>query len=103
MRTIDEFMKDHINELYQNSPYRFEIMSDPTYKPIAPKDLEIYTGFHASAIYSFEKDDAYACGIRANHFVVEEGYSEYADGLWYVVTANHKGIRMSAMFVVGGK
>lgn len=44
-----------------------------------------------------EKDDDYYCGIRANHFVVEVGYSETRTGLVYLATANHKGIRCVTM------
>jgi len=41
-------------------------------------------------------NDEYFCGMRANHFAIEFGYSEYDElGLNYIlISANHKGIRL---------
>ena len=38
-------------------------------------------------------NDDYFCGIRANHFVIEFGQSEYYEGDLVLITANHKGTR----------
>lgn len=56
--------------------------------------------FHAENIYTVEKNDEYFCGIRANHFVVEEGWSEYGDGIYYLISANHKGARAHTLLKV---
>ena len=44
-----------------------------------------------------KKDDDYFCGIRADHFVIEVGFSEHRQGLIYLITANHKGNRCVTM------
>lgn len=57
--------------------------------------------FHPSKVTTVKKADDYFCGIRANHFVVEEGFSENVDGIVYLITANHKGNRVMTMIEMG--
>ncbi|WP_415429718.1 hypothetical protein ACMVYQ_05855 [Staphylococcus capitis] len=55
-----------------------------------------YESFHCKEVYMVEKNDSRFCGIRANHFVVEVGYSEEDWGEDYnvfIITGNHKGSR----------
>lgn len=64
--------------------------------------------FHAQAVTMVILDDDYLCGMRADHFVVELGYSEnddYTDDwkpthVYFLVSANHKGMRMTTLFRV---
>lgn len=65
--------------------------------------------FHAEKVHMLEAEDGYLFGIRAHHFVVEEGSSEdhyrgdeeegYQRRKSIVVSANHKGIRIQKYFV----
>lgn len=50
------------------------------------------------ATISFHLDDEYFCGIRANHFLVEYGYTEASEANYFVVTGNHKGYRQTVYF-----
>ncbi|MBX8938509.1 hypothetical protein [Enterococcus gilvus] len=59
----------------------------------------LFSTFHATEISIHTEEDDYFAGIRADHFVIEEGWSE-AEGFVpgkaiVIVTANHKGIRTS--------
>ncbi len=64
--------------------------------------------FHAKAVVMVEQNDDYLCGMRANHFVVEIGTSERdydetkEEGayVYFLVSANHKGMRMTTLFRV---
>lgn len=67
------------------------------YEDIYQEDIDELMLFHAKKVFMVEKDDEYYCGIRANHFVIEVGYSEMRAGLIYLVTANHKGNRCVTM------
>lgn len=69
-----------------------------------------YSSFHATEIYEHTEDDDYFAGIRANHFVIEIGYVEYApkgttsysveEPNFILVTANHKGTRISKLLEI---
>lgn len=61
------------------------------------QDIEVLNAFHAQKVEIIERNDDYLCGIRADHFVVETGYSELSDGVIYLISANHKGIRLVTM------
>ncbi|WP_455020050.1 hypothetical protein [Neisseria sicca] len=56
-------------------------------------DMHILSGFHTSDVDMIVLNDDYFCGIRANHFVIEFGQSEYYEGDLVLITANHKGTR----------
>ena len=56
-------------------------------------DMHILSGFHTSDVDMIVLNDDYFCGIRANHFVIEIGQSEYYEGDLVLITANHKGTR----------
>ncbi|MGB4921877.1 MAG: hypothetical protein WBO96_06125 [Enterococcus aquimarinus] len=57
--------------------------------------------FHPSKVTTVKKADDYFCGLRADHFIVEEGFSENVDGIVYLITANHKGSRVMTMIEMG--
>ena len=67
-------------------------------KPMNEDD--IFGSFHSELILGVEKKDDYFCGIRANHFCVEIGWSEMIYGVFAIVTGNHKGTRVSTIFKV---
>ena len=56
-------------------------------------DMHILSGFHTSDVDMIVLNDDYFCGIRANHFVIEFGQSEYYEGDLVLITANHQGTR----------
>lgn len=56
--------------------------------------------FHMTSATVIKTNDDYFCGLRANHFLVEYGWSEEDEGHLILVTANHKGFRMSVYFKV---
>ena len=62
------------------------------------KHSEEMGGFHCEEVWMIEETDEYFCGIRANHFVVEIGWSEFHDGIFLLMSANHKGIRVTQLF-----
>lgn len=57
--------------------------------------------FHMINSYVIEKEDDYFCGLRADHFIVEEGFSEDVENVVYLITANHKGNRVMTMIEMG--
>ena len=70
--------------------------------------ISMLSGFHLKELYLIEEDDSCFCGIRANHFCVEYGFSEYFltddpdrefDKL-ILITANHEGIRAMTLLKV---
>lgn len=60
---------------------------------------DILNAFHMTELYLVERNDDYFCGIRANHFCVEVGFSELNNDneQQILISANHKGIRMVTM------
>lgn len=58
---------------------------------------EYLNAFHMNELYLVERDDEYFCGIRANHFCVEVGYSENDNEKQILISANHKGVRRVTM------
>ena len=69
------------------------IVEPSVIEDLSSNEISELDAFHATNVYMVERNDDYYCGIRADHFVVEEGWSEFNEGLNYLVTANHKGIR----------
>ncbi len=79
----------------------------------AEGDIMAMQAFHAEKVHMLEASDDYLFGIRANHFVVEEGMSEsfvkiIGQGMndkdfipypCFLVSANHKGIRIQKLYV----
>ena len=63
------------------------------------KDIFEINSFHAEKVYMLQENDDYFLGIRANHFVVEEGTSENHDEIVYLISANHKGVRLQTMLL----
>ena len=67
--------------------------------------LTMIENFHMVELYLIEGDDEYFCGIRADHFCVEYGWSEFftnndSDGRdtdLVLITANHKGFRVMTL------
>ncbi|HAQ0870665.1 TPA: hypothetical protein IW675_003063, partial [Enterococcus faecium] len=65
------------------------------------KIFNFLKGFHTKDSTIVTRDDDYFVGLRANHFVVEVGYSEQpydGDGeeqRYAIITANHKGSRLT--------
>ena len=56
-------------------------------------EMDILSSFHAVDVDMIVlKDDSF-CGIRADHFVIEFGWSECHEGDLILITANHKGSR----------
>ena len=71
-----------------------------SYNDEAPSD-DIITQFHMKSSMTIKTDDDYFCGMRANHFLIEYGWTEAedsGDGGWLLVTCNHKGYRQSVCF-----
>lgn len=66
------------------------------------KTLTVVSGFHAEKIINHKEPDEYFAGLRANHFSVEIGWSEFSDleDIIIIVTANHKGTRISKVWKV---
>lgn len=73
-----------------------------------PKVMEMLGMFHAKEVEILRMDDDYFMGIRAETFCLELGYSEmnyYPQQVTYdvlVITANHKGFRVSKVYQLRG-
>lgn len=62
-------------------------------------NLDAFNGFHASDSFVLHfPDDRHFNGIRANTFVIEVGWHEWVEGDAFLVSANHKGIRLMKLY-----
>ena len=86
---IDEIEKI-CNNLNNRVIYRKQL------NELSEHDIDELNAFHMEDIGLVTLNDEYFCGMRANHFAIEFGYSEYDElGLNYIlISANHKGIRL---------
>ena len=85
-------------------------MSFSPYEPRLSGDMAwLLESFHCDEVYQLNLDDDFFKGIRANTFCIEVGWSEQhfeekdeqeRHPTLYLVTANHKGTRMSAMYAM---
>lgn len=92
--TMKEKMKEYLLSLNV-------IVDARSIEELSEKDTSEINAFHAEKVYMIEEDDELFLGMRANHFVVEEGYSEYHRGAAYLISANHKGIRLQTLLIDG--
>lgn len=100
---IRQKSEDYLQKLYDNNDF---IIIDnheiDNLKNLQGIDLDILNTFHAQDVFMVERNDSRFCGIRANHFVVEIGWSEALledNSPVYVITANHKGDRVVTVFI----
>lgn len=92
--------KSKLQYLYDDNKIVFECNTiDLRDKPkaYAEKVYTLLDRFHAKNVYCVKKDDELFCGIRANTFCIEVGYSEVGNDKIYLITGNHKGIRTQVM------
>lgn len=90
-----EFIKRLIESVYADKEnILFEKLR---LKELSEANIFDLDGFHLTELYLLETNDDYFCGIRANHFCVEYGWSETFQNEdqcdLILITANHKGIR----------
>lgn len=69
--------------------------------------IGVLESFHMQELYLLEENDDYFCGIRADHFCIEIGFSEYAyaeeeeeGNNLALITANHKGTRLMTLLKI---
>ena len=103
-------IEDKINTAIKNDGQLFSgtaIFSITQGEPTLSKEHQKFiAGFHTQQVFMIEKQDDYFAGIRANHFVIEIGFSEYGltesndsntnllENKYALITANHKGERI---------
>ncbi|OJF91407.1 hypothetical protein [Alkalibacterium sp. 20] len=66
---------------------------------MSKEDIFDMNSFHASEVYMLTEEDDRFLNIRASHFVVESGYSENHAGKCFLISANHKGIRLFSLLL----
>lgn len=92
------FLRKTISELYNTQ--KDTCINAKLLSELEQQDIEELDAFHAQDVVMLELPDEYFYGIRADHFVIEFGWSE----LYYhdegknpvaqiLITANHKGKR----------
>ncbi len=83
-----------LKEIYKNQ--NNIVIHQKQLSDLSPQDIHELNCFHMQDIALVTLDDEYFCGMRANHFAIEFGYSEDDElGLDYIlISANHKGIRL---------
>lgn len=69
------------------------------------EELSYIDRFHPDDVFMVERPDAYFCGLRADHFVVEVGEMEAmgCSNLAFLISANHKGSRGMTLIYLKGK
>lgn len=108
-----EFDSIVVDEVFLSNFYRYcRIVVPPRcIEDFKQYEIDEFNGFHATKVVMVEVDDEYLCGMRANHFVVEIGVSEHDDyddneenvNIYFLVSANHKGMRLATLFRVSRK
>lgn len=101
---MDKFLIKYLNTLYKKGNKLFR--KDFLYDSFTQEQIDILGSFHAKEVYHVTLDDDYLCGIRADNFVIEYGWSEFDDlsykninangepyNQMFVITGNHKGAR----------
>jgi hypothetical protein len=83
-----------LEEIYKNP--NSIVIHKKQLSELSPQDIHELNCFHMQETALITLDDEYFCGMRADHFAIEFGYSEDDElGLDYVlISANHKGIRL---------
>jgi len=89
-----QFFGDEIEKICNNLNNR--VIYRKQLNELSEHDIDELNAFHMEDIGLVTLNDEYFCGMRANHFAIEFGYSEYDElGLNYIlISANHKGIRL---------
>lgn len=90
---MNEVMKKYLSNL--------EIILEPkSIDELTDDDIFELDVFHVQNVYMTTMNDDYFLGMRANHFVIEEGYSEqHGNTTVYLVSANHKGTRLQTLLL----
>lgn len=99
---IDKVIQEYVGCLYKSGNMVYDTYGKYTMLDKERSDGKVHfeifmKRFHTKKVYSIVLEDDYFCGIRANTFVIEYGNSEYAIGNYYVITANHKGLRRTVV------
>lgn len=89
---MNEAMKEYLMTLNK-------VVEATPIEKLTTDDIFEINSFHVQNVYMLIADDSYFLDIRANHFVVEEGFSESMAGTAYLISANHKGIRMQTLLI----
>lgn len=104
MSTSNNFYKieSHLNNLYNRQYENIKsdiIINALTIEELSKEQIEELNQFHMDEVVLVRKNDDYFCGLRANHFVVEIGWSENKEdhSVVYLITCNHKGLRAMTM------
>lgn len=84
---LEELVKGGFNKI------RGKVVFNKFIENLSDFDKKYLNNFHVTNVSMVEKDDEYFVGLRANHFVVEEGWNEKNNNIWYLVSCNHKGNR----------
>lgn len=95
-------IETHLNNLYNRQYENVKsdiILNALTIEELYEEQIEELNQFHMDEVVLVRKNDEYFCGLRANHFVVEIGWSENKEdhSVVYLITCNHKGLRAMTM------
>lgn len=92
-------LENKLKELYLNKDK--VLISRKYIQELSSNEMLKLRMFHTKDVEVIRKDDEMFCGLRANTFVIERGFSEVfgIDVVVYVITANHKGCRAITMLV----
>lgn len=98
-------LENRLNALYdkKNGGMRSTVVIDSiSIEELTNEHIDELNQFHATEVAMIEKEDSYFCGLRANHFVVEVGWSESREEnvIVYLITCNHKGLRAMTMMAM---
>ena len=96
-------IKEEIKQQYKKGKVIFSHLNifdlNDNYENVTSNLLDFLQAFHTEDSTMIVENDNYFVGLRADHFVVEVGYSEFPlgddkiDQKYAIITANHKGTR----------
>lgn len=95
---IETYLNNLYNRQYENIKSDI-IINSLTIEGLSKEQIQELNQFHMDEVVLVCKNDDYFCGLRANHFVVEIGWSENKEdhSVVYLITCNHKGVRAMTM------
>ena len=92
---MKNFTEQKIQELFSNE--NSIIFKQKSLEDLNSNDIHELNCFHMNEIDLLILNDNYFCGLRAEHFCIEYGYSEADSDGRILISANHKGIRLMTL------
>lgn len=93
-------LENYIGIIADSKNFKHIGIIDFSNKTFPEQAWDYFITFHAQEVGKLELEDEYYFDLRADTFVIEYGYSEVGTEDVLIVTANHKGLRTSSVYLL---